>query len=66
LFWDFIYNYTPLHFAACNGHLNVIEFLVKQNVDLNIKEKNGKTPLVLASEKGKWNVVEFLKNHGGE
>jgi len=31
---------TPLHWAARNGHLNVVEFFVNQKVDINAKNKN--------------------------
>jgi len=28
---------TPLHYAASNGHLSVIEYLVNQKADINAK-----------------------------
>jgi len=28
---------TPLHYAADNGHLNVVEYLVNQKADINAK-----------------------------
>ena len=71
-----IFNWTPLHYAAENGHLSVVEYLVNQKADINAKEKDGKTPLGLASvdenydseddKKRKSNVVEFLKSKGGQ
>jgi len=53
---------TPLHYAAANGHQGVVEYLVNQKVDINAKNKDGNTPLEIAS---KSNVVEFLKSKGG-
>ena len=30
-----MYNWTPLHYAAQNGHLSVVEYLVNQKADIN-------------------------------
>jgi len=55
------FNQTALHLAALNGHYSVVEYLVNQKADINAKNLEGKTPLELASENWKSNVVEFLK-----
>jgi len=39
--------WTPLHRAAYNGHLSVIEYLVNQKADINGKNNNGIKPLEL-------------------
>jgi len=31
---------TPLHYAAQNGNLSVVEYLVNQKADINEKSKN--------------------------
>jgi len=31
---------TPLHYAADNGHLSVVEYLVNQKADINAKTKD--------------------------
>jgi len=31
---------TPLHYAAQNGHLSVVEYLVNQKADINAKNNN--------------------------
>ncbi len=36
---------TSLHLAAFNGHLRVVELLIKRGADVNRRDKNGKTPL---------------------
>jgi len=56
---------TPLHYASGNGHLSVVEYLVNQKADINAKNKDGKTPMVLAFKNGKSNVIEFLESKGG-
>jgi len=67
---------TPFHYAADNGHLSVVKYLVQQEADINAKNKQGETPLILASvfesnDSGdrkirKSTVVEFLKSKGGK
>jgi len=32
-----MFNDTPLHLAAQNGHLSVVEYLVKQKAEINAK-----------------------------
>ena len=41
---------TPLHLAAENGYLSVVEHLVNQKADIKAKTKDGKTPLTLARD----------------
>jgi len=36
---------TPLHFAASNGHVNVVNALLAAKADVNATDKHGKTPL---------------------
>jgi len=31
---------TPLHWAAINGHLNVVEYLENQKADINAKDNS--------------------------
>ena len=50
---------TPLHYAAREGHLSVVEYLVNQKADINAKNYHGETPLGVAK---KSNVVEFLNS----
>jgi len=53
---------TPLHYAAWNGHLSVVEYLVNQKADINAKNKNNWTPLHYAAQNGHLSVVEYLVN----
>ena len=36
----FLFNKTPLHWAASNGHLSIVEYLVNQKVDINAKNND--------------------------
>ena len=41
---------TPLLCAVENGHLNVVEYLIKEKVDINLGTmEDGHTPLMLAT-----------------
>ena len=35
-----MFNQTPLHLAALNGHLSVVEYLVNQKSDINAKDNS--------------------------
>jgi len=35
-----MFHQTPLHLAANNGHLSVVEYLVQQKADINAKSKD--------------------------
>ena len=52
---------TPLHLAAYNGHLNVVQYLITQHkCDTMCKRTNGSTPLHDACWNGHLDVVEYL------
>jgi len=40
-----IYGCTPLHLAAMNGKLGVVQALLQKSADINMKDKNNNTPL---------------------
>ena len=42
---------TSLRFFSINGNLSVVEYIVYQKADINPKDKDGETPLGLASRK---------------
>lgn len=56
--------YTPLFFAAQNGHQNVVELiLTRKEIDINGKDDCGATPLHHAAGKGHENIVQLLLAH---
>jgi len=59
-------DWTPLHYAAQQGHLSVVEYLVNQKANINPTNKYNQTPLGVAMQNGKSNVVEFLKRNEEE
>jgi ankyrin repeat protein len=58
--------YTPLHWAAYYGHLEIAEILISRGADLDAEDSDYSTPLYLAAEEGHPKVVEFLISKGAE
>ena len=54
------YGNCPLHLAAYKGHTEVVQFLVLQGADVNVRNKFGGTALLVASYAGHADVVETL------
>ncbi len=51
------YGTTPVHLAIANDHLSLLQFFISENANLNVKDKNNRTPLELAYQK---NHAEFI------
>ena len=58
--------YTPLHWAAYYGHLEIAEILISRGADLDAEDPDYSTPLYLAAEEGHPKVVEFLISKGAK
>ena len=56
---------TPLHLAAKNGHLEVVQLLIEAGGDINQARTNdGATRLHIATQKGHVEVVSLLSEAG--
>ena len=55
---------TPLHIAATNGYLNIVEFLIQEGGTVDVRNRRKQTPLHLASHNGHCDIVEFLIKKG--
>lgn len=51
---------SPIHHAAENGNLGIVELLEKHGADLNSKTDKGWTPLHFAVVRGRTNIVQYL------
>jgi ankyrin repeat protein len=57
---------APFHSAALNGDIEFAKFIYSKGADVNVKDNDGKTPLDFAEEKGKTEMIEYLKSVGGK
>ncbi|XP_048134133.1 ankyrin-3-like [Rhodamnia argentea] len=51
---------TPLHIAASEGKLHIINCLLEAGADPNVRDENGMTPIEAAAREGNRAVVEIL------
>lgn len=58
---------TWLHVAACNGYLEVVQFLMDQpSINSNIGDEDGNTPLHLAVQFQQYECVMYLVAKGAD
>jgi ankyrin repeat protein len=59
---DSLFKYTPLHHAAQDGNVELVQLLLAAKADPTAKESHGKTPLDLAKERKHSDVVKLLES----
>jgi ankyrin repeat protein len=57
---------TPLHFAAREGHLGLLNFFMDKNAQINIKDASGATALHEAARAGNIDAMELLLSRGAD
>ena len=53
---------TPLHWAVDRGHVPAVELLLRHGAMVEVTSKFDKTPLEIASDKGRSDIFEILQN----
>jgi ankyrin repeat protein len=52
--------WNALHYAAFNGHANIVQYLIAKGADLDALAPNGQTAMMLAARNGHLAVVKIL------
>ena len=55
---------NPLHVAVRKGYLGVVEALISQGVDVDVRTADGQTPLQIAIACENDEIAELLRRHG--
>jgi len=58
--------WTPLHYAASKGHLDIMSLLLENHAYIDAESPNGTTPLMMAAEYGTPEAVKLLLNAGAD
>jgi len=59
-------NSTPLHYAAKQGKFEILNWLIKNGADINAKDGDGNTALLLSCVAKEESVCLFLIEHGAK
>lgn len=59
-------NRTPLHVAACQGYVEVVDLLMKMEAEVDPQDRWGSTPLADAIYYKNHEVVKLLEDHGAK
>ncbi|SAL44920.1 ankyrin repeat domain-containing protein [Caballeronia humi] len=58
--------WTPLHYAATNGHDDVVKILIDHSAYIDAGSPNGTTPLMMAARGGHLSTVKLLLDEGAD
>ena len=58
--------WTPLHYAATHGHLEVMNLLLEAHAYIDAESPNGTTPLMMAAKYGPGQAVNLLLDAGAD
>ncbi|KAF5281783.1 hypothetical protein FQR65_LT14530 [Abscondita terminalis] len=59
-------NYELLHLAAAHGDFAIMSALLERGLNINVPNKNGETPLLVALREHRWVIAELLLSRGAD
>ena len=59
-------NMLPIHWAAADGKLDSIAFLLSKGQDINTQDSNGCSPVIIAVQYNQPDVVIYFHKHGAD
>lgn len=57
---SYLFLYTSLHVAVFYGHIEITQYLINKNADINCQNKEGETPLYIASKNRNGEIAKLL------
>ena len=58
--------FTPLHYSAWNGDIDIAGLLIVKGADLNARDKKNNTPLDVALKANNTKIASYLINSGAK
>jgi ankyrin repeat protein len=58
--------WTPLHYAATGGHIELIQMLLEESAYIDAESPNGTTPLMMAARYGSAKATQLLIDEGAD
>ena len=55
---------TPIHWAVIRGHVGVVDVLLTEGVDVDVRDARGQSPLLVACANGQTTLVGYLLEKG--
>ncbi len=60
------YGNMPIHYAARNSHIGVLEWLLAHGAQINARDDDGAEPIHVAAAYGQVNALKWLIVHGSQ
>ncbi len=58
--------WAPIHYAATNGHLQIVQFLMAHGAKVNAYSPSETTPLMMAIGSGNDDLIKYLLDNGAD